>query len=108
VRSTESTMSKSTTGTEPLSRNKRLLETRRVEVKGGYVTVTYPRHICSRNQAWQHLCRRPPHEVGKFRHHSHNPWTKHHGGDGWSWSAEVNGVEIAKEEVEAALTREES
>lgn len=90
---------------EPLPRTKQLLQGRQVEVKNGYVTVTYPRSLCSKNQAWQHLCSRPPPEVGKFRQHADNPWTKHHGSDGWSWSSPSNGVELKRQEGAAEEAR---
>jgi hypothetical protein len=77
-------------GSEELSTNRRLLQGRTVVVKGGYVRVSYPRNLCSKNRAWLHLCGHPPEQVRKPRRDRRrdNPWTKSHWGD-WAWSAPI-------------------
>lgn len=89
-----------------LSLNKKLLAGRTIEEHGGYVTVTYPRNLCSKNAAWQHLLRHPPEGVGRSRRGRgrDNPWEKCHF-NGWAWSAPIHGAALARGMADAMADR---
>jgi hypothetical protein len=88
---------------EGTSLNQKLLAGRTVEERDGYVYVSYPRNLCSKDTAWRHLVRHPPKSVGRSRrpHGQDNPWVKQHRDNAWVWSAYERGAAIARAEAEA-------
>jgi hypothetical protein len=72
-----------------MANDRELLELRTVEVKHQSVTVSYPKHLCSRSHAWSHLEHNYPPQVPTkmqlgIRTH-YNPWRRSHTVTHWSW-----------------------
>lgn len=87
-------------------RNKELSERRIVTEKGSWIFVRYPKDICSKAEAWNHLRSHTPPGVDRSRRHYDNPWLRRHNTNHWGWSAPVDGGDISKElDAKAGISR---
>jgi len=72
--------------------DRELLEARGIEKKNWMVTVSYPKHTCSKSHAWSHLEHNYPEGVPtgrELKRHNYNPWRKSHSATHWAWYAKL-------------------
>jgi len=66
-----------------------LLAARIIGVKGDWVTVSYPKGVCSKMTAWNHLEHNYPPQVPTKKH---NMWRRVHSPTHWQWSTVIEGM----------------
>ena len=92
-----------------MANDRELLELRTVEVKHQSVTVSYPKHLCSRSHAWSHLEHNYPPQVPTkmqlgIRTH-YNPWRRSHTVTHWSWYWHSRVTPRCEEPIKPTRTR---